>query len=98
MSIMLDQTVSVVLISVNRTHPDYTSFRPEKHKPASAVEGSEVTSSHQARTQLDIVEIYKSTTHLNPILWAYLFTKVSSELSIELICPFFGWQSVNIWK
>ncbi|KAF3787587.1 Eukaryotic translation initiation factor 2D [Nymphaea thermarum] len=60
----------VVLISVNRTHPDYTSFRPEKHKPASAVEGSEVTSSHQARTQLDIVEIYKSTTHVNPILAA----------------------------
>ncbi|XP_031473825.1 uncharacterized protein LOC116246215 [Nymphaea colorata] len=60
----------VVLISVNRTHPDYTSFRPEKHKPASAVEGSEVTSSHQARTQLDMVEIYKSTTHVNPILAA----------------------------
>ncbi|CAN6475456.1 unnamed protein product [Victoria cruziana] len=60
----------VVLIGVNRTHPDYTSFRPEKRKPTSAAEASEFNSSHQAKAQLDVVEIYKSTTHVNPVLAA----------------------------
>lgn len=60
-----------VLISVNRKHLDYTSFRPEKKK----VEKTEQSTNNaptegQSRKFLEVVELYKSNTHVNPIFAA----------------------------
>ncbi|CAL1408213.1 unnamed protein product [Linum trigynum] len=62
-----------VLVSVNRNHPEYTSFRPEKKQeqkteqhpgePASSGGG-------QSQKTLEVVEIYKSSSHVNPIFSA----------------------------
>lgn len=59
----------VILSSVNRNHPDYTSFKPEKmvvekkEQAPSQSGGSEGNSSRK----LDLEEIYKSSNHVNPI-------------------------------
>ncbi|KAG0467556.1 hypothetical protein HPP92_019136 [Vanilla planifolia] len=58
----------VILLSVNRAHPDYISFKPDKqadesieHKPDSSA------SDTQAGPQLEVAEIYKSSTNVSPI-------------------------------
>ncbi|KAL0359958.1 UNVERIFIED_CONTAM: Eukaryotic translation initiation factor 2D [Sesamum radiatum] len=61
----------VTLSSVNRNHLDYTSFKPEKKK----VEKNEQSTKNNANEGqlhklLDVVEIYKPTTHVNPIFAA----------------------------
>lgn len=58
----------VVLNSVNRNHPEYTSFRPEKRQ----AEKSDQTSDHAASESrshktLEVAEIYKPSVHVNPI-------------------------------
>lgn len=61
----------VVLNSVNRNHPEYTSFRPEKYP----VEKSDQTSDHASsegcsRKTLEVAEMYKPSVHVNPIFAA----------------------------
>lgn len=54
------------LFAVKRTHPDYTSFKPEKRK----VENNEQVMDHAAsegRLILEVEEIYKPSVHVNPI-------------------------------
>ena len=60
----------IVLLAINRTHPDYTSFKPEKRSTETIEPKHETSSSESLRTrsQLEVVEIYKSSTHVNPIL------------------------------
>ncbi|XP_010534839.1 PREDICTED: eukaryotic translation initiation factor 2D isoform X2 [Tarenaya hassleriana] len=58
----------VVLFSVNRGHPDYISFKPEKRK----VEKSDSSGDHTiaeawSEKVLEVVEIYKPSTQVNPI-------------------------------
>ncbi|KAL5571757.1 hypothetical protein UlMin_021354 [Ulmus minor] len=57
-----------VLVSVNRKHQDYSSFKPEKRK----LEKSEQTSDHSANEirsnkMLEVAEIFKPSVHVNPI-------------------------------
>ncbi|XP_020519093.1 eukaryotic translation initiation factor 2D isoform X1 [Amborella trichopoda] len=61
-----------MLLSVNRVHPDFTSFRPEKKRAERMDENSESISgsSQQIKGQLEVVETYKPTTHVNPIFTA----------------------------
>eukprot|EP00252_Welwitschia_mirabilis_P013666 TRINITY_DN3005_c0_g1_i2.p1 TRINITY_DN3005_c0_g1~~TRINITY_DN3005_c0_g1_i2.p1 ORF type:complete len:487 (+),score=96.24 TRINITY_DN3005_c0_g1_i2:242-1702(+) len=61
----------VMLISINRGHPDYQAFKPEKRKPQ-APETSNPTPSNMSAPQglLQIDELWKSSTHVNPILEA----------------------------
>ncbi|KAJ0972861.1 hypothetical protein J5N97_020820 [Dioscorea zingiberensis] len=60
----------IVLLAVNRTHPDYTSFKPEKRAKEIIEQKHDMPSSEssQTRSQFEVVEIYKSSTHVNPIL------------------------------
>ncbi|KAL6997424.1 hypothetical protein U1Q18_007550 [Sarracenia purpurea var. burkii] len=58
----------VTLFSINRSHPDYASFKPEKRN----VEKNEQISNHgtsEGRFQkvLAVTEIYKPSVHVNPI-------------------------------
>ncbi|EXC32473.1 Eukaryotic translation initiation factor 2D [Morus notabilis] len=61
-----------VLFAVNRGHPDYSSFKPEKRK----IEKSEQTTEHsqgESRSDnkmLEVAEIYKPSVHVNPIFTA----------------------------
>ncbi|GFS38403.1 eukaryotic translation initiation factor SUI1 family protein [Actinidia rufa] len=56
------------LFSINRSHPDYASFKPEKRK----VEKNEQTTDHSSseghfHNVLEVTEIYKPSVHVNPI-------------------------------
>lgn len=59
----------VILISVNRSHPEYMSFRPEKRQAESPGQGTDTAASegHQLKLQLELSEVFKSSTHVNPI-------------------------------
>ncbi|MCL7035421.1 hypothetical protein MKW94_006807, partial [Papaver nudicaule] len=62
----------VMLLAVNRKHSDYTSFKPEKPQPEMVAHNSVSSASEgqQQRPTLEVVEIYKSSVHVNPILGA----------------------------
>lgn len=61
---------------MNRGHPDYMSFRPDKRQPQSADHrnDSAPVEGRQEKLQLEVVEIYKPSTHVNPI-----FTSVGDD-------------------
>lgn len=62
----------VMLLSFNRTHPDYTSFKPEKRKSENSdqVSISSTLENRQSKALLEVIEIFKPTTHVNPIFQA----------------------------
>jgi translation initiation factor 2D len=72
----------VTVQQINREHPDYMSFRPEKKSKeladqkdnANPTPSSEV--SHAGMSQLEVVEVYKPTAHVNPI-----FVSVGADTS-----------------
>lgn len=59
----------VVLIAVNRGHREYMSFRPEKRQAESLVQSTDTAASenHQLKLQLELLEVYKSSSHVNPV-------------------------------
>lgn len=61
----------VMFLGVNRGHPDYQAFKPEKRKANVAEATAPVPSeSSKSQTQLEVIELWKSTIHINPILEA----------------------------
>ncbi|XP_048227156.1 eukaryotic translation initiation factor 2D isoform X3 [Ricinus communis] len=57
-----------VLISINRSHPDYLSFKPEKRQEQKIDQaGDRATSESQSKKMLEVAEIYKPSVHVNPI-------------------------------
>ncbi|KAF8412013.1 hypothetical protein HHK36_004572 [Tetracentron sinense] len=66
----------VVLLAVNRSHPDYISFKPEKRRVEEVDQTSDSTASESRshRTQLEVAEIYKPSVHVNTI-----FTSVGAD-------------------
>lgn len=61
----------VTLFSVNRNHPDYATFKPEKKKAEKQVQSTErATNEGQMHKVLELAEIYKPSVHVNPILTA----------------------------
>lgn len=58
----------IVLVSVNRSHPDYLSFKPEKKKAEiSESSGDRSTAQAQSEKMLEIIEVYKSSIHNSAI-------------------------------
>uniref|UniRef100_A0A1J3IAG1 Eukaryotic translation initiation factor 2D n=1 Tax=Noccaea caerulescens TaxID=107243 RepID=A0A1J3IAG1_NOCCA len=58
----------IVLISVNRKHPNYSSFKPEKKKAEiSESSGERSTAQAQSDKMLEIVEVYKPSIHNSAI-------------------------------
>ncbi|ESQ28066.1 hypothetical protein EUTSA_v10018306mg [Eutrema salsugineum] len=54
----------IVLISVNRRHPEYSSFKPEKKKAEiSESSGDRSTAQAQSEKMLEIIEVYKPSIH-----------------------------------
>ena len=61
----------VVLYSVNRSHVDYTSFKPEKRQPDKIEQNSDqAASDSHSQNILEIEEIYKPSIHVNSIFSA----------------------------
>lgn len=60
----------VVLLSVDRNHPDFSSFRPEKRRVESEATSQHATSESQSHKVLEVAEIYKPSVHVNPIFAA----------------------------
>lgn len=58
----------MILSSVNRNHPDYTSFRPEKKKVEMSGQATGQASNEvQSQNIFEVVEVYKPSVHVNPI-------------------------------
>ncbi|KAF5936814.1 hypothetical protein HYC85_024320 [Camellia sinensis] len=66
----------VILISINRSHPDYTSFKPEKRKVEKNEQTVHSTSEGSLHKVLEVTEIYKPIVHVNPI-----FASVGTDTS-----------------
>lgn len=66
-----------VLFTVNRSHPDYLSFRPEKKRQEPTAEQASSLAAGESRSQkvLDVAEVFKPNTHVSPI-----FTSVGAEM------------------
>lgn len=60
------------MFSVNRSHPDYESFRPEKKKVVKGGQSTVAQGIHagQAPKVFEMSEIYKPSVHVNPIFIA----------------------------
>ncbi|KAK9200199.1 hypothetical protein WN944_015395 [Citrus x changshan-huyou] len=58
-----------VLFSVNRGHPDYLSFKPEKRPAEKASQAVDHAASDniQPAKILEVTEVYKPSVHVNPI-------------------------------
>ncbi|XP_078172323.1 eukaryotic translation initiation factor SUI1 family protein [Carex rostrata] len=72
----------IMLLRIHRDHADYMSFRPEK-KPKEPVDQKDNTNpspnsdaSHSGKSQLEMIEVYKPTTHVNPV-----FVSVGADTS-----------------
>lgn len=61
----------MVLLSVNRSHVDYKSFKPDKRQPDKIEQSSDQAAIETpSQKLLEIEEVYKSSIHVNPILAA----------------------------
>ncbi|XP_040364039.1 eukaryotic translation initiation factor 2D isoform X2 [Rosa chinensis] len=57
-----------VLLSIDRSHPDYSSFKPEKRQVEEAVQTSVPAVSESRSVKiLEVAEIYKPSVHVNPV-------------------------------
>lgn len=58
-----------VLLTVNRSHPDYLSFKPEKKRqePKAEQAGGQATGESRSQKVLEVAEIFKPSSHVNPI-------------------------------
>ncbi|XP_020537372.1 eukaryotic translation initiation factor 2D isoform X2 [Jatropha curcas] len=57
-----------VLFSINRAHPDYLSFKPEKRQEQKIDQtADQATSASRPQKTLEVTEIYKPSVHVNPI-------------------------------
>ncbi|XP_050231588.1 uncharacterized protein LOC126680499 [Mercurialis annua] len=57
-----------ILVSVNRSHPDYLSFKPEKRQEQKIDQADDpATSGSRSKKLLEVTEIYKPSVHVNPI-------------------------------
>lgn len=74
----------VTLFSVNRSHPDYESFRPEKKKVVKVGQSTAAQGTHEGQSPklFEVSEVYKPSVHVNPI-----FVSVGAELGKFFSAP-----------
>ncbi|XP_071686397.1 uncharacterized protein [Rutidosis leptorrhynchoides] len=64
----------LMVLSVNRKHPDYTSFKPEKQQVEKTEQVVDPVNETDINKMMELVEIYKPSVHVNPI-----FTSVGAD-------------------
>ncbi|XP_006647382.1 eukaryotic translation initiation factor 2D [Oryza brachyantha] len=60
----------VMLLGINRGHPDYMAFKPEKKVQEPVEQRENVVAEGSSTKQLEVAEIYKPSSHVNPIFMA----------------------------
>ncbi|KAF0932154.1 hypothetical protein E2562_008685 [Oryza meyeriana var. granulata] len=60
----------VMLLGINRGHPDYMAFKPEKRVQEPVERHDNVVAEGSSTKQLEVAEIYKPSSHVNPIFMA----------------------------
>lgn len=60
----------VMLLRINRGHPDYMAFKPEKRVQEPVVQHDNVVAEGSSTKQLEVAETYKPSSHVNPIFMA----------------------------
>ncbi|KAI3763052.1 hypothetical protein L1987_53501 [Smallanthus sonchifolius] len=64
----------VMVLAINRKHPDYTSFKPEKQQVEKKEQTVEPDNETNISRLMEVIEIYKPSVHVNPI-----FTSVGAD-------------------
>ncbi|KAK9069947.1 hypothetical protein SSX86_010345 [Deinandra increscens subsp. villosa] len=64
----------VMILTINRKHPDYTSFKPEKQQVEKKEQTVESVKETDTNCNMELIEIYKPSVHVNPI-----FTSVGAD-------------------
>nr|GEW55860.1 eukaryotic translation initiation factor 2D [Tanacetum cinerariifolium] len=57
----------VMVLAVNRKHPDYISFTPEKQQVEKVEQTVDTSTESDNNRMMDLIEIYKPSVHVNPI-------------------------------
>ncbi|KAK1617564.1 hypothetical protein QYE76_023081 [Lolium multiflorum] len=60
----------VVLTGINRKHPDYMAFKPEKRVQEPVEQHDNAVAEGSGSNQLEVDETYKPSSHVNPIFLA----------------------------
>lgn len=63
-----------MVLAINRKHPDYISFKPEKQKVEKIEEAVDPNNETDIKNTMEVIEIYKPSVHVNPI-----FTSVGAD-------------------
>lgn len=89
----------VILLGINRKHPDYMAFKPEK-RVQEPVEREKAVAESSATKQLEVVEVYKPTSHVKPIFVAveadmekYYSASEASDIVFRFVSPL----STTVW-
>ncbi|KAJ0603929.1 putative SUI1 domain, PUA domain, PUA-like superfamily, SUI1 domain superfamily, Pre-PUA protein [Helianthus annuus] len=64
----------VMVLTINRKHPDYTSFKPEKQQVEQKEQTVDPVNETNTNNRMEVIEIYKPSVHVNPI-----FTSVGAD-------------------
>lgn len=63
-----------MVLAINRKHPDYTSFKPEKQQVEKTEQTGDPVNETEINRMMEVIEIYKPSVHVNPI-----FTSVGAD-------------------
>ena len=84
----------VILLGINRKHPDYMAFKPEK-RVQEPVEQEKAVAESSVTKQLEVAEIYKPSSHVKPIFMAveadmekYYSASEASDVVFRFVSPF----------
>lgn len=82
-----------MLVGINRKHPDYMAFKPEK-RVQEPVEHEKAVAESSVTKQLEVAEIYKPTSHVKPIFVAveadlekYYSASEASDVVFRFVSP-----------
>lgn len=64
----------VMVLAINRKHPDYISFKPEKQEVEKVEQAVDPSNETDIKNTMKVIEIYKPSVHVNPI-----FTSVGAD-------------------
>jgi len=83
----------VILLGINRKHPDYMAFKPEK-RVQEPVEQEKSVAESSVTKQLEVAEIYKPSSHVKPIFMAveadmekYYSASEASDVVFRFVSP-----------
>lgn len=90
----------VILLGINRKHPDYVGFKPEK-RVQEPVEREKAVAESSVTKQLEVSEVYKPSSHVKPIFMAveadmekYYSASEASDIVFRFVSPL---STTTLW-